>query len=100
MKPVIETTIFNTKEDGRGQVIADLLAYQTELEIFSPIDAYLVSEIINTLMDLEMEKSPWQYEITIFSGDINKIKVIDDPNLYYFQGVSIVIKLNHLSGAR
>lgn len=97
MKPVIETTIFNTKKDGRGQVIADLLSYEAWMDDWNNYDSGLITLIVDNLQRFEEENYPEHHEIKIFSGDISKVKKRKAPKTTYFSGLFIVIKFTQLS---
>lgn len=93
MKPMIETTIFNTKKDGRGQVIADLLAYEADMEDYCSLDTDIIHHIVDVLQEMEEENSLTHFEIKAFSGDILQVKEVDSPNSAYLWGAFCVFKV-------
>lgn len=98
MKPMIETTIFNTEKDGRGQVIADLLAYDPTTEGWTQLDTDIMSFVVDSIQMLEEEELPHQYEIKIFTGDLTQVKKPSSPKTLYLQGPWIAVKMTYLSG--
>lgn len=100
MKPMIETTIFNTKEDGKGQVIANMLAYEADMEPWHPLDSHIITTITDMLQEQEEEGYSHQYEIKIFSGDIEQVKKPSTPKTLYLQGPSIVLICKYIPGTR